>query len=208
MSTEIYLARHGQSEWNADTSGDRLNGRTDVDLLEIGYGQAERLARALAGARLAAVYSSPLKRARETARAVAEQQGTELVIKEWLSEIECGEWEGLSLAEVERRDPGYFARWLNDPALFPFPGGEGIYDVAARVMPPLAQLVLQHDGETILLVCHKIVSCVILAHYLGVHPSGARRLVPQRTAALNHLVVEASRAITIRALDDHTHLYR
>lgn len=206
MSTEIYLARHGQSEWNADGGNDRLNGRTDVGLTETGYGQAQQMARALATVSLAAIYCSPLKRARETARAVAEQQGRAPVIKEWLREIDCGAWEGLSLVGVERQNPEYFSRWDNDPALFPFPGGEGVYDVAARVMPQLARLVLQHDGESILIVTHKIVSCVILAHYLGVHPAATRRLVPQQTAALNHLVVEASRAITVRALNDHTYL--
>lgn len=207
MSTEIYLARHGQSEWNADTAGDRLNGRTDVELTAEGYRQAACLARALSSVRLAAVYCSPLRRARETARAVAEQQGLPLISKEWLSEIECGAWEGLTLLEAETKDSAYYVRWLNDPALFPFPEGEGVYDVAARVMPRLAQLALQHDGETILLVSHKIVSCVILAHYLGVHPAGARRLVPQHTAALNCLVVEASRAIQVKMIDDHSHLY-
>lgn len=207
MSTELYLARHGQSEWNADTAFDRLNGRADVNLTAEGYRQANCLAKALSPVKLAAIYSSPLRRAGETARAVAEEKGLPIISKEWLSEIECGAWEGLSLVEAEGRDPSYYGRWLNDPALFPFPEGEGVYDVAARVMPRLAQLVLQHDGETMLVVSHKIVTCVILAHYLGVHPAGARRLVPQRTAALNCIVVEAFRAIQVKMIDDHSHLY-
>jgi broad specificity phosphatase PhoE len=207
VTTEIYLARHGDSEWNAGTHSDRFNGRTDIGLTEQGYAQAENLGRALASVELNAIYSSSLERAVETARRVAEHQDLEVRREERLVEIDCGDWEGMSLGKVEAAYPDYFAKWLSDPSVFPFPNGEGIYDVAARVMPRVTEIVLKHDGGSVLIVAHKIVNSVILSHWMGVHPSDARRLVPQRTCGLNHVVLDRGEAVEVTRLDDPTHLF-
>lgn len=207
MTTEVYLARHGDSEWNAGTHSDRFNGRTDIGLTEQGYGQAENLGQALATVDLDAIYASSLERAVETARRVAKYHDMEVRVEEWLVEIDCGDWEGMSLGEVEAAHPDYFAKWLSDPSVFPFPNGEGIYDVAARVMPRVTEIVLRHDGGSILIVAHKIVNSVILSHWMGVHPSAARRLVPQRTCGLNHVILHGAKAVELSRLDDPTHLF-
>lgn len=207
MITEVFLARHGDSEWNSGTDSDRFNGRTDIGLTQDGYRQADSLGQALADVDLDAIYSSSLKRAVETARRVAAYHDLELRVRDWLVEIDCGNWEGLCMAEVEVTYPDYFAKWLGDPSVFAFPNGEGIYDVAARVMPRMADLALEHEGDSILIVAHRIVNAVILAHWMGVHPSVARRFVPQRTCALNHVILDGIEVVEITRLDDPRHLH-
>jgi probable phosphoglycerate mutase len=107
--TRILLARHGETEWNRVG---RWQGHADQPLNEAGRLQASELAERLAGDGITAVYSSDLARARETADAVADRLGLEVVEDEGLREIDVGSWSGLTRAEVERRFPEGYARWL------------------------------------------------------------------------------------------------
>ena len=116
--TTVYLARHGESDWNAES---RFQGHSDRPLTSLGRQQAETLADELAAtAALDAIYSSPLRRAFDTAVAVGDRLGLEPVAVTDLSEVDVGGWTGLSRAEVQERFPDAFARWLD--------GGEGWTD--------------------------------------------------------------------------------
>ena len=113
--TTVYLARHGESDWNA---ADRFQGHSDRPLTARGRLQAEALAVEIAEiATLAAIYSSPLRRALDTAAAVGAVTGLEPVALEGLREVDVGAWAGLSRSEVARRFPNDLQRWLD--------GGEG-----------------------------------------------------------------------------------
>src|ERR687891_2945889 len=103
MPTRIILARHGETDWNLER---RWQGHSDRPLNETGRAQAEALAEQLAGEPIAAIYSSDLMRAHETARIVASRLGRDVVAVPGLRERRFGSWEGLLDAEVEARFPG------------------------------------------------------------------------------------------------------
>src|SRR5213082_1136682 len=108
--TEILLVRHGETEWNRES---RFQGHADPSLNELGREQAAELAAALAGERLAAVYSSPLRRALETAQIIAAPHRLDAVPVDGLREVDVGSWQGLTRDEVEHRFPQQFRRWLD-----------------------------------------------------------------------------------------------
>ena len=114
--TTILLARHGETEWNREG---RFQGHADPPLNATGRAQAAELAAGLKGVELAAVYSSPLRRALETAELVAAEHGLEPVAVDALREVDVGFWEGLTRPEVEARFPEQLARWLEEFSKFP-----------------------------------------------------------------------------------------
>src|SRR5204862_3415424 len=107
--TTLLLARHGETDWNRDR---RWQGHADRPLTERGRAQATELAERLADIALDAVYSSDLRRARETAEAVAQAQGVDLVQLAELREVSVGSWEGWTRAEAETRCREGFRRWF------------------------------------------------------------------------------------------------
>jgi broad specificity phosphatase PhoE len=147
--TTILLARHGETDWNREN---RFQGHADPPLNDTGRAQAAALAKALADESLDAVYSSPLRRAFETAEIAAAPHGLEPVPVDALREVDVGSWEGLTRAEIEQRYPEQFARWLdygqgwND--------GETYEEMGLRVIAALFELADGHEGERILAVSH------------------------------------------------------
>lgn len=140
--TELYLVRHGETEWNAAR---RIQGRTDIPLNETGRQQAREAAELLARRRWHGVYTSPLGRARETASIIAERLGLDGVTAiDALVERDYGEAEGMGFDEIE--------------ALYPegvrAPGQETREEVAARVVPALLELAERHPGERLVIVSH------------------------------------------------------
>ena len=108
--TTILLARHGETDWNRER---RFQGHADPPLNRTGRAQAVDLSVTLMAEELAAIYSSPLRRALETAEVVAASHGLEAVPVRALREVDVGSWSGLTRAEVEERFPAQFARWLD-----------------------------------------------------------------------------------------------
>jgi broad specificity phosphatase PhoE len=129
----LILVRHGETAVN--TEG-RLQGRVEAALTERGREQAERLAVAVAALEPVAVVSSPLRRARETAAAIAASTGLDVEIDARLTELHYGDWEGSRFADVPE---GTFDTWRADPTFTP-PGGESLVDVRTRVVPCIEAL--------------------------------------------------------------------
>jgi broad specificity phosphatase PhoE len=147
--TTILLARHGETDWNRDG---RFQGHADPPLNEKGRAQAADLSAALAAEELAAVYSSPLRRALETAQVVAAAHGLEPVALDGLREVDVGSWQGLTRSELEERYPDQFARWLDHG-----PGwedGESYDEMGRRAVATLLELAAAHPGERVLAVTH------------------------------------------------------
>jgi probable phosphoglycerate mutase len=153
--TRVVLVRHGQTEFNRE---DRWQGSgSDVPLNDAGRDEAARTAAALAerfGGAVAAVYTSDLERARETARIVAARLGVEVVDDPALRELSHGRWEGWTRAEVETRWPDEHAAYQADPYHVRRGGGESYEDLEARVWPDLERLADRHRGERIVAVSH------------------------------------------------------
>jgi broad specificity phosphatase PhoE len=147
--TTILLARHGETDWNRDQ---RFQGHADPPLNDAGRAQAAELSTALAAEDLAAVYSSPLRRAFETAEIVAASHGLEPVAVGALREVDVGSWQGLTRAEVESLFPDQYARWLGHDR--GWEDGESYEEMGDRVVAALLDLAAAHDGERILAVTH------------------------------------------------------
>lgn len=150
-ATRIIAVRHGETDWNLAS---RIQGSTDIALNARGRWQAERLAHALAHEPLAAVYSSDLSRAFDTADAVAQRVGLQVVRDEGLRERRFGCFEGFSFAEIEQRWPDEAMRWRRrDPAFGP-EGGETLADFYERCVTCGVRLASAHPGQTIAVVAH------------------------------------------------------
>ena len=153
QATRILAIRHGETAWNADT---RIQGHIDIPLNVKGQWQAAQLAKALAAQdKLHAVYSSDLKRAHETATAVAALQGLEVVCHPGLRERGFGAFEGKTFAEIEIALPEDSLLWRKrDPHWTPPHGGESLFVMEQRVRKTLNELASQHTGQHIALFAH------------------------------------------------------
>jgi alpha-ribazole phosphatase len=172
-ATRVVLVRHAETE---ESGRGRCYGRLDVRLSPQGLRQAQALAAALAGPPLAAVYTSPLSRALDTARPIAAAQGLEPAVIEALAELDFGEVEGLRYDEIESQQPELFRAWMDEPARVRFPGGEGLPDLRARVVPALAEIRARHEGHAVAVVAHGGVIRVVLADALGLEDGALFRL--------------------------------
>lgn len=158
MHSGIYLARHGETDYNRHG---RFQGWLPVGLNERGREQAAELARRAAGCGFTALWCSPLARARETAEIVADRIGLTPREDPRLAETEAGEWTDLSFEEVQSRQPELFARFVSGDPTFAFPGGESFADHADRVMASLADIADQ--DKPALVICHGVVIRLALA---------------------------------------------
>jgi broad specificity phosphatase PhoE len=172
--TTILLARHGETDWNREG---RFQGHADPPLNSTGRAQAVDLSVALMAEELAAVYSSPLRRALETAEVVAASHGLEPVSVDDLREVDVGSWSGLTRGEVEERFPEQFARWLDYGQ--GWEDGETYEQMGKRALDALLRLAAAHDGERVLAVTHGGPIRAAFAFADGTSHAEARRLGPQ-----------------------------
>jgi broad specificity phosphatase PhoE len=172
--TELLLVRHGETDWNREN---RFQGHADPPLNELGRAQAADLAAALAGEELTAIFSSPLRRAFETAEVIAAPRGLSAMPVDGLREVDVGSWQGLTRDEVEQRFPEQFRRWLDQG-----PGwedGETYEQMGERVIATLRDLAARHEDERIVGVTHGGPIRAALALSTGISHSEARRRGPR-----------------------------
>ncbi len=146
----ILLARHGETDDNVPPQ--RVQGWIDSPLNDHGRAQAQELAALVKPRGVAAVYSSHLSRARESAEIVARELGLEVTVDERLAESRRGDWEGRLLDEIEREEPELWAAWRRGGAEFRFPGGESLAEHADRVAAALTDV--RAGALPALCVCH------------------------------------------------------
>ena len=146
----VYLARHGQTEYNAKL---RFQGHLAVPLDATGREQAAGLAEAAVPYGFVVMISSPLERAMETARIVGERIGLEPKPDPRLSETDCGDWTDRSMEEVRAEEPDLFQAWVDGDPNFRFPGGESFAEQAARVQAAMADI--RNYEHPTLVVCHR-----------------------------------------------------
>ena len=143
MPTTLFLARHGETDWNRDR---RIQGHSDVPLNDDGRGQARALARRLESESLDAVYASDLARARETAEIAAAAQGLPVTEIGDLRERHFGTWEGLTDDDVRLRFP--------EARTGPWGDGETPEEMSARVLGAVLAIAAAHAGGRVLVVTH------------------------------------------------------
>ena len=149
MPTTIVLVRHGETDWNRDN---RFQGHADPPLNDAGREQARVLAEELRGEPFAALYTSPLRRASETAAILGPQLALEPRADESLMEVDLGSWSGLTRSEVEERFPVGFARWLEYG--HGWDDGETYEALGGRVVAGLSNIGARHPDMAVLAVTH------------------------------------------------------
>jgi ribonuclease H / adenosylcobalamin/alpha-ribazole phosphatase len=200
--TRLLLLRHGQTEHSAQR---RYSGRADLTLTELGQRQAAAAATRLASTDgVVAVVTSPLLRARHTAKPVADALGVPLNVHDGLIETDFGAWEGLTFAEAHARDPELHARWLTDTSIAP-PGGESMDAVHRRVRRVCDQLIAEHGAATLVVVSHVTPIKSLLRMALDAGPSLLHRLHLD-VASLSMAEFYPDGPATVSLVNDTSHL--
>jgi probable phosphoglycerate mutase len=165
----VFLARHAQTQWNLER---RRQGLLDSPLTEAGIAQARRHAELLQGRDIDAVFTSPLGRAIQTARIIAEPLRLRVEVVTELAELDHGAFSGLVDEQIDARFPGARARRAADKYEWRFPGGESYADADARVARAL-QRIGRRPARRPLLVSHEMVGRLLQRHLLGLDPQTA-----------------------------------
>ncbi len=204
QESRILLIRHGQTAWNVER---RFLGRTDLPLDDTGARQAHRLGERLAGARFAAVWSSPLLRARQTAAPLGEP-----LLHAGLQEMAMGELEGLAGPEFAAKYPDLLISWRDAPHAVQLPGGEHLADVQARGIAAFREIVATvRPGTEVAIVTHQLVLATLVCHLAGA-PFATFRSYMHRNTGITTIALTRSTggapagAPRILTLDDATHL--
>lgn len=160
-AVRILLARHGETVSNVEG---RWQGQTDSPLTERGLAQARELARALANESLAAIYSSDLGRAYQTAAVVAEPHNLPVTTEPRLRELDVGRWTGRLGAEIRETDFELMALWRDRPAELEIPGGETLAEAQARALACLDERLPAHAGQSVVVITHgALAQCILVA---------------------------------------------
>jgi broad specificity phosphatase PhoE len=164
---KLILARHGETLWNVEKI---YRGRTDVNLDEVGIKQAELLGKYLSNYGLEAIYSSPLRRALDTANIIASYQKVGVQVAEGLIDFDYGEWQSLSEQDAQRLYPTLHDEWHNNPHKVRMPGGESLEDVRRRAIKVINDVIAKYQGSVVL-VSHRVVNKVLICSLLGLDNS-------------------------------------
>jgi alpha-ribazole phosphatase len=193
----IYLLRHGEVE---GASTRRFIGHLDVPLSAEGERQCAAQAERLRATGLAAVFSSDLGRSRRSAEIIGAPHGLIPTIVPALREMDMGRWDGLTASQIREREPEAFADWMARVGEFPFPEGESVPDLLARVAPAFDAIVAAHAGRPIAIVAHGGPNRALLCRALGL-PLGRLLAFGQDYAALT-ILEESSGSWALRRLNE------
>lgn len=171
--TRIILIRHAET---SDAVAGRCYGSLDVGLSEHGCATARHVADVIASTDADFVCSSPQRRALETAAPIAAALGVGVSRHASLRELDFGDFEGRSYAEIAATSPELYRQWMETPAAVRFPHGEGFTDLSARVLPELAALREQRVGRTSIIVSHSGVCRAVVADALALAADDVFRL--------------------------------
>lgn len=199
--TRLLIVRHGQTEWNRV---ERFRGHIDLELNDTGLRQAEAAAARLTEWPLAAVYSSPLKRAWRTAQAIAQPTNLEVRPLDGIIDMHFGKWEGLSLDEARQQYPDLYGVWETHPHKVQMPGGENLPQLQARAMAAVRSLMDRHPSDAIALVTHRVVCKLMVLGLLGLDSSHFWQ-IEQNVAAINFFDTRDGAPVAV-SINDTCHL--
>jgi probable phosphoglycerate mutase len=197
----LFLVRHAESTWNRQK---RIQGQKDPPLSPYGRQEARRLARRFTKKlKFAAVYTSPLKRAHQTAEIIVGKK-RKIVCDDGLREIGLGVWEGKTVSQVKKAYGDDFAKWAQRPSRVVIQGGEPFRDFVARVKSAMRAIERKHRDGNVLLVCHGGVISTYATQIFGVPPDDIW-LFTVRNASLTIIEVRPT-AHRIVTFNDTGHL--
>ncbi|HEU5006357.1 MAG TPA: bifunctional RNase H/acid phosphatase [Jatrophihabitantaceae bacterium] len=201
--TRLVLVRHGSTEHSAER---RFSGRNELPLVQVGERQAAALAvRAAASfADSAAVVTSPLRRAVQTADAIAGTLGLDVITNDDLAEVDFGTWEGLTFGEARTANPAELTGWLASPDVAP-PGGESFTALARRVRRGRDAVIGGYPGRTVIVVSHVSPIKTLLRLALDAPPVSMYR-IHLDTASISIIDYFADGNCSVRLVNDTSHL--
>jgi broad specificity phosphatase PhoE len=160
--TNVYLVRHGQTEWNVEH---RMQGHQDSPLTELGLIQAQWLADSFEDKPLDLIYSSTSYRAFKTAELIKKNKNIAIVQLDAFKEINLGEWEGQTQSHIKEAYPEQFNNFWNKPEAYNSNGGEAYSDVMNRAFAKLMEIVKLNKGKHILIVTHTVVIKLLMTYF-------------------------------------------
>lgn len=204
----LFLVRHGATANNLARPPKLQGQRENPPLSSTGRAQADAVARYLGHFPLAAVYSSPLVRARETAEEIARPHKLPVETVAALTECDIGRWEGRSWDQVRQDDAEAYRLFIEDASQHPYAGGENLSQVNARVAPAILEICGRHIGRPVAIAAHNVVNRALVAHVLEIPLKHARR-IPQENCGVNVLRFREGKlsVLTINAVE-HLHGFR
>lgn len=172
---KLYLIRHGQTDWNIQG---KIQGSNDVALNQTGRSQARMLAKGMDSRPVARIYSSPQKRAVETARIIADRQHVDVYLVPGLVEVEFGLWEGMTWDEIKEKYPDEYEKWTLNPLEAGPPGGETRMQALKRSAQAIEDIIaLSGSNHDIAVVSHGATLAYVVAYLLRDHPGGFEIIV-------------------------------
>lgn len=188
-TTDIYLARHGQTIWNVEQ---RIQGKRDSPLTQAGVMQATLLGKHLSRVALDVIYSSSSQRTMSTAMIINENQKVprKIIPVDDLREISLGEWEGMRKSEICELYPSSQNLYFNDPVAFrPVGDGESFHEVKKRVVEVLTTIMNENSGKNVLIVTHTAIVKIIMSYFQD-KPLDRLWDPPRvKTASLSHISI-------------------
>lgn len=163
----LYFMRHGETVWNTER---RYQGMTDIELSDEGIRQAKCVAERFKNIHIDKIYSSPLKRAIETARPIAENKGLEIISEDAFREIHFGEWEGMTVPDLTQKYGDRYINFIREPHNYGFPGEENIDNVIKRIKPSIDRIIENDDGD-VLIVSHGGIIRLMIMYIMGLDNS-------------------------------------
>jgi len=201
-SCRVYLIRHGET---ANSEQICFNGHFDVGLSSGGIEQFRLISASLKNHPIHSVYSSDLKRTRICAEIIAEPHGLKPITHRELRELCFGEWEGLTVREVNEKYPNELENRLKDVETFSVKGGESFHQLKTRVIPKFEEIVAKHPHDAIAIVAHGGVNRVILGHLLGISMNNIFR-IQQEYGAINVIQFYEDSVVVELIGGDHHHI--
>ena len=200
--TRIYFVRHCEAEGN--TRG-VLQGRSDCDVSGNSAKQLDLVSLRLRNVPFTAFYSSPLKRAYKTAQAIDRYHDLEIRKDRRLIEIDMGDWEGRSWADIEKESPAMLRVWNENPGEFQAPNGESLRQVCDRMWNAAQDIARENDGETVCVVSHGCAIRALLCRALG-KPVGEIGEIPWcDNTAVSVVEFESGKAHIVK-MNDASHI--
>lgn len=176
MKTCLFLLRHGATRLNLETPYRLQGSEVDEPLVDLGIRQSFGAKQLLQSVPLRAIYSSPMKRAMQTASIVAQPHALSVTPLADLREGSVGRWENRTWPDIKASEPEAYQLFINHPDTFGYAGGENFNQVLSRVRPVFHSLLKQHAGESIAVIGHQIVNRVFVADIMGLPMKFARTM--------------------------------
>jgi broad specificity phosphatase PhoE len=195
----LILIRHGETLWNKEG---RIQGISDIELSEAGIEQARRLALSLKDSDIGTIHASPLKRAYRTAEIINSFHQKKIEVHPQLTEMDQGDFEGLTFKELMACEKEFLHRWIADPASVRMPRGESLAELQTRAWQPIEKMI--ESSQNALVVAHNFTIAAILCRLRNISLSEFRSTCVDN--ASKTLINIREGEVHVEVMNDRSHL--